>query len=53
MRDAARSEWLRTASVVCFKRERVAAEEAIQLFHFAGGIVWLVEHLEPRQFGVD
>ena len=33
--------------------ERVAAEETVQLLHFAGGIVRRVERLEPRQFGLD
>ena len=33
--------------------ERVAAEEAVQLPHFAGGIVRFVERLEPRQLGLD
>ena len=33
--------------------ERVAAEEAVQLLHFACRIVRLVERFEPRQFGLD
>ena len=40
----------------CFllsSRERVAAEEAVQLLHFADGVVRLVERFEPRQFGFD
>jgi hypothetical protein len=33
--------------------ERVATEEAVQLLHFAGGIVGLVERFEPRQLRLD
>ena len=33
--------------------DRVATEEAVQLLHFARGIVRLVERLEPRRFGLD
>ena len=33
--------------------ERVAAEEAVQLLHFARGFVRLVERFEPRQLGLD
>ena len=52
--------------VLLSNSERVAAKEAVQpldglgalslskrLFHFARGIVRLVERLEPRQFGLD
>ena len=33
--------------------KRIAAEETVQLLHFACGIVRLVERLEPWQFGLD
>ena len=33
--------------------ERVATEEAVQLLHFASGIVRLVERFEPWQLGLD
>ena len=33
--------------------EGVAAEEAVQLLHFAGGIVRLAERFEPWQLGLD
>jgi len=40
---------LRRGFVFSSSCERVAAEEAVQLLHFAGGIVRLVERFEPRR----
>ncbi len=33
--------------------ERVAAEEAVQLLHFGGGLIGLLERFEPRQLNLE